>query len=57
MDDPTASGPICQKCDQPMVWHSAQPVQAGGEQQTMHVFQCEACERLTAVAGSSVRAA
>ncbi len=57
MQERTGGGPICQKCNQPMVWHSDQAVLERGQQQIMHVFACESCERLQAEAGTSVRAA
>jgi hypothetical protein len=42
-------GPYCSKCEQPLVWHSTQQVKAAGNEETMDVFKCENCGRLTAL--------
>lgn len=48
------SGPYCAKCKQPMAWHSAQQVGSEGGEETINVFECASCGRLSA---QTIRAA
>ena len=43
-------GPPCEKCEQPMIFHSVQDVDTRHGQQRMQVFECEHCDRLAAFA-------
>lgn len=42
------TSPNCAKCKQPTVWHSVHEVTSAGREETMNVFQCATCERLSA---------
>jgi hypothetical protein len=44
-------GPYCARCEQPLVWHSTQQVKAsdGNGEETMDIFRCEGCGRLSAL--------
>lgn len=46
MRQTTALVPRCLSCDKLMKWHSEQTVGT----QTVNVFECKACEKLSAVA-------
>jgi RNase P subunit RPR2 len=43
------SGPYCSRCEQPLLWHSTQKVKAGDRDETMEIFRCESCGRLSAL--------
>jgi len=38
------TGPLCQKCIQPMAWHSDQEVHTRDGHFFMQVFKCEHCD-------------
>ena len=42
------TGPLCEKCIQPMAWHSDQEVHTRDGHFLMQVFKCEHCDRLAA---------
>jgi hypothetical protein len=50
-------GPPCEKCKQPMTFHSVQDVPTRDGHGIMQVYECETCNRLAAFRGLTVAAA
>ena len=43
------SAPVCRKCEQPMSLHSLQVIETRDGRETVPIFECKKCGRLSAV--------